>query len=354
LQTSVVSLRRGARLWPPRQALQIDLVSAVHIGDSDYYSTLQEKLTGYDRVLFELVADTTPAPGQGSGRWRAPPKGTPRPQRKGPLALVSALQRWVANTLALSFQLSELDISGDTFYHADMTLAGFSASQRARGESVFTLLAAAGRVALRGVLQPAADGASGWRRLTAGGRSLLGLLPLPLLAQLLAHTALSAADERPLARSLAAHAFLSGDAAAGLKLLLARQLAEASALAEGLAGSVILGERNAACVAAAEAAEEAGMRRVAVLYGAAHMPDLEARLGAALGVTRAGPPAWVRAWTVPLPALPQEQARPRARYPAITGPQTAALLALSTVLATDLYLWELLLRWASTLELFQR
>jgi hypothetical protein len=54
---------------------------------------------------------------------------------------------------------------------------------------------------------------------------------------------------------------------------------------------------------------------------------------------------WLDAWRVPLPraatATPAAPALPQLRRP-----QVAALLALSLVMATDLYLWEILLRWA--------
>ena len=55
LQTSVARYTDRSRPGP-----SIDLVSAVHIGEGDYYATLNELFKNYDVVLYELVADEGP------------------------------------------------------------------------------------------------------------------------------------------------------------------------------------------------------------------------------------------------------------------------------------------------------
>jgi hypothetical protein len=243
----------------------------------------------------------------------------------------------------------------DNWYHADLELSRFVALQKERGESLFKLAAkvsSASMTALKaGIgapLPPGAPASEVWRRRT---RAAQALLPLPLLAQLVLHGALSAADAQPLSRSPVAHAFLNLDVAAGMKLVLAEQLTDADGLAESLKGSVILGDRNAAAMDELRVAIRAGARRIAVLYGSAHLPDLELRIATELGLRRART-EWLHAWRVPLPrvasraATAAAAAAPHAHMPQLRSPQAAALFGLSLMMATDLYLWEMLLRWA--------
>lgn len=81
----------------------MDLVSAVHVGDADYYAALQERLSGYDRVLYELVVDKPATPA--GRRWRPAP---PSPRRRI-RNLVALAQRFIAAVLRLELQLEQLD-----------------------------------------------------------------------------------------------------------------------------------------------------------------------------------------------------------------------------------------------------
>jgi hypothetical protein len=47
LQTTVITLEKNG--------VQVDLVGAIHIADKAYYDKLNERFTGYDKVLFEMV-----------------------------------------------------------------------------------------------------------------------------------------------------------------------------------------------------------------------------------------------------------------------------------------------------------
>jgi hypothetical protein len=67
------------------------------------------------------------------------------------------------------------------------------------------------------------------------------------------------------------------------KLLIARQLGEIEASAmglRGLNGTVILTERNKTVMAALKDALAKGKKRIAIFYGAAHMPDLAGQIEA--------------------------------------------------------------------------
>ena len=316
------------------EPLRVDLVSVVHVGDEAYYSALQTQLSTYDRVLYELIVNIPKEPG--SPRWRPPPPARRRTFRN-PVAFA---QRFIGSVLQLELQLEHLDYSHEHWYHADLELVLFLQLQRKRDESWPKLLwrALQAEVAREVANSDAkdGDGAPTWKRLLRWSQDRL---PLPMVIQLVVAGALEQAEDRPLSRSPVVGTFLNLDIPSGLKLVLAEQLASDSVFTSGvLRSSVLVAERNIAAVAAVRAAKHAGARRVAVLYGSAHMPDMERRLLDELGMQRVAT-AWADAWRVPLPCVEPSVLRLQRR-------QAAALGAFSLLLATDLSLWEQLLQWA--------
>ncbi|KAF6176357.1 hypothetical protein GIB67_011146 [Kingdonia uniflora] len=109
--------------------------------------------------------------------------------------------------------------------------------------------------------------------------------------------------------------------------------------------SVIIGERNRVATEALERAIQKGHNRIAVLYGGGHMPDLGRRLREDFDLVPSKV-QWVTAWSIRnrelnngsipfLRTLAKVSGWPLNRY------QTAALLIFSSVLALDLWFWEL-------------
>jgi hypothetical protein len=99
---------------------------------SGYFDELQDRLECYDRVLYEMVADTKKpgvgnsgsnadgSPAQSPARW-VPPKRRPLPRR----GLVSRMQTAMAGMLRLSFQLDAMDYRRDNWQRADLELSTF-------------------------------------------------------------------------------------------------------------------------------------------------------------------------------------------------------------------------------------
>ena len=95
-----------------------------------YFDELQDRLECYDRVLYEMVADTkkpgagdadgSSAQSQSPARW-VPPKRRP-PRRR---SLVSRMQTAMAGMLRLSFQLDAMDYRRDNWQRADLELSTF-------------------------------------------------------------------------------------------------------------------------------------------------------------------------------------------------------------------------------------
>lgn len=128
--------------------------------------------------------------------------------------------------------------------------------------------------------------------------------------------------------------------------------------------SVIIGERNRAATEALRRAIEQGHKRVAILYGGGHMPDLGRRLREEFDLVPSEV-RWVTAWSIRNPMDLEITSFPILREiaEALRWPldryQTLALLIFSSVLALDLCFWELFfdstIDWASQIatELYQ-
>ena len=83
-----------------------------------------------------------------------------------------------------------------------------------------------------------------------------------------------------------------------LKLEMMKNLGNGDDQITALAGdNVIIGDRNAKCIKVLRKQVKKGRKTIGVFYGAAHNPDLEARL-VKMGYTKGGQ-EWLTAWDVP-------------------------------------------------------
>jgi len=237
--------------------LQVDLVSAVHLGGRDYYDALNRLFTGYDAVLYELVA---------------PPNArVPKPGRR-PGGMIGSAQVGLTQILGLEFQLERVDYSAENFVHADLSPKEFSAAMAKRGESwwsIFTKLMREGMArAEQGRPPPGAE---------LGVGEMFGLL------------------------------FGSGaDRQVRLRRLMAEQFSEMDVLTAafgGEEGSTLITDRNAAALAVLRRQIAAGDRRIAIFYGAAHMDDFDRRLREDFGLEpQPRETVWLEAWDLRTPA----------------------------------------------------
>jgi len=239
--------------------LVVDLVSAVHFGDADYYRGLNEWMAQYDVLLYELVA----------------PPGMERPTlptepRDGLLTLLPRLARSV---FGFESQLSLVDYRAENFVHADLSLAGMQAAMAKRGEDGLTL-----------VLGILADSIrqSNKRSLEMASRD---------------------PDETPLFDPL--QALMDPDGALQFKVWLAGELTRqvgTGALGRTL-DRLLITDRNAAAMKVFQKQLAQGKKRIGIFYGAAHMPDFERRLVDGYGLTREQV-LWRTAWSLEPPEEP--------------------------------------------------
>ena len=225
------------------RGISVDLVSAIHIGDRSYYAELNDRFRDYDALLYELVAP----PGIDINEQVA--------KRKG---LLSKTQVTLTKLLDLSFQLDEIDYSQPNFVHADLSPSEFRQSMEERDESLYVYF---WRVFFASINEYAKDP--------------LGLRDMQMLGSMVT----SGRDS-------------------SLKTVMAYEMTDIDAVQDILgedSDSAIVGARNERAIEVLRSQLDAGARRVGIFYGVAHMPDLEERLLADLGLSYSET-TWVDAW----------------------------------------------------------
>ncbi len=222
----------------------VDLVAAVHIGDSAYYQQLNSLFEKYDVLLFELVAPESVTVPKGGGNANRNP--------------VSALQNAMTGALDLQFQLKGIDYTRKNFVHADMSPEEFAKSMDRRGESLLQMF-------FRGM---------GYSLARQNGKQ-------------------SGLDEGDLLMAL-----FNKNRALALKRVMAGQFEDLEgqiAALGGKDGSTLITERNRKALAVLKKQIEAGKDRIAIFYGAGHMHDMQQRLKDEFGLAPIST-RWLTAW----------------------------------------------------------
>lgn len=264
LETSIVTYENA-------DGVKVDLIGAVHVGDSVYYDLLNERFATYDSLLYEMVK----------------PKGTEvadraqaRADGEVPLGmqLIGTLQQAMQMALELDFQVEAIDYAASNFVHADLDMETFLQLQAERGEGFLQMIL---QQMLNDLTRPPADD---------------GYQP-PTMLEIMA--ALNAPDR-----------------ARQLKLLFARELARMDDLTAmmdpGGDGSVILDERNKKAVEVLDARIAAGDRNLGVFYGAAHLKGIEQMLKER-GFEQVGEPDYLIAWDMTPDGSGRREMRERMR-----------------------------------------
>ncbi|HMF18085.1 MAG TPA: hypothetical protein VKE98_12810 [Gemmataceae bacterium] len=231
--------------------LIVDLVSVVHLGERGYYRKLNEQFEQYDVVLYELVA----------------PKGTRIPKggrsaTDNPLAMIQKIATLVLN---LEMQTDRIDYTRQNFLHADMSPAEMAETIAKRGDDGITLF-----------LSIAAD--------MLRQQNLLAMKQKE-----------SPAKEE----SLDFWAMLTDRTTPSkLKRMMAEQLADLES-PDGALGktisTILISDRNKAALKVFQKELAKGKKKIAIFYGAGHMPDFEKRLRSDFGLEPVST-QWATAW----------------------------------------------------------
>lgn len=225
LQTAVAAYERA-------DGVRVELAGAVHIADKAYFDALNERFKKNDAVLYEMVG------GPVSERKQRQEKD--QDGEAGRLQWVGQLQEMMRKTLELESQLACINYEAPNFVHADMTTERFFQSQGEKQENFLSLWIKAVQ----------AQNAAG------GARSQPGLVEL-------------------------LRVLMSGDSATEMKRLIGREFDSVERILAGVeaeGGTTLIGERNRHALEVMDREIQAGKKRLAIFYGAAHLPDMEARL----------------------------------------------------------------------------
>ena len=259
LQTAITRYR------PKEGELVVDLVGAVHIGEGSYYKTLNDQFEHYDVVLYELVAPQgTRVPAGGKKRNAVP---------QSPMDLVGFMQQQAQSTLGLESQLAKVDYQKSNFTHADLSPTEMGQKMAQRGDTALTLGLTAFAEILRKQNKVAAEAAKRAELGQQGSANNLTDLNPENFMELL---------NDPLK----------------LKQMMANQFTESGVMEFGMGASLnqlIVTDRNEAAMKVLQKEIVNGKKKIAIFYGAAHMPDFEKRLSDELGM-KSTKQIWVDAW----------------------------------------------------------
>ncbi len=241
LQTAIVT-------YVSTSGVKVDLVGAVHIADKAYFDALNARFKTYEAVLYELVGrpielreDLKPGDGSEKLQW------------------LGQVQETMRKTLKLESQLRGIDYKAKNFVHADMSVEGFFESQEEKKETFISL----------------------WLKAMQAQASLDRNRPQPSMVELLM-------------------IMRQEDPSMDLKRLVGQEFDSMEKLIMGMesnGGTSIIGERNRFALEVLDKEIQTGKKRLAIFYGAAHLPDMEKRL-LAQGF-KLQKIEWVKAWDLP-------------------------------------------------------
>ncbi|NND97574.1 MAG: hypothetical protein HKN47_09635 [Pirellulaceae bacterium] len=240
LQTAIVRYR--GKKGTAYEGRVVDLVGVVHIGQREYYLDLNNRLSKYDSVLYELVA----------------PDGTrirPEDLQKR-RSLLASMQTGMKDMLNLEYQLELIDYMANNFKHADMSPEEFSKDLKRRGDSLWKMGA---RMMGAGLASQAATGGD------------TGLL----------------------------FALFSTERSKKMKQAMARQLVDIETVTAGMddanGDNTLIKGRNEKAFKVLREQLDAGKKNVAVFYGAGHLPDMAERLEQEFDM-QPKKTTWLNAW----------------------------------------------------------
>lgn len=249
MDTAVVTYRAGSFT---SNGVEVDLIGAVHIGETAYYRELNRLFDRYDALLYELVA----------------PEGTAIPiggkRETSGFNPVAILQDSAKNMLGLESQLERIDYTKAHFVRADMTPTQLAEKMEERGDTVFTLALSTLAEAMRQqnlAARETNDAVSGLELEDIGLADMLG---------------------NPLK----------------MKQVLAAQFAKTGSLDQALGGrlnQLLVVDRNAVAMKVLQKQIAAGKKKIGIFYGAAHLADFEKHLIEDFGLTKQNE-RWIEAW----------------------------------------------------------
>jgi hypothetical protein len=227
----------------------VELVGAIHIAEKEYYAKLNKHLAKFDAVLFECVGSREDIAELQSGKRSANHK------KAGKDDMLSTAYGALSSILKMPYQTEAVDYTASNFVHADVSDDEFARMFRAKGLDMDQVL--------------------------FGGSSKWGLTYDRYVLKLATFIAGRTTIKRMAAQSL-----------------MGIDLPEKGGSLRGRAfQEIIIKERDTHAMAVLSHQLAIGKKRLALFYGAEHLPDFARRLERR--GWRKTDEAWDDAWIIP-------------------------------------------------------
>ena len=281
LQTSIVRFS-GSYVGKDGQTREasVDLVGAIHLAEKQYYDALNEEFKNYETVVFELVAPKGADMKQLFAEESKEDENGKKKSGVSPLDFVSYSQIKMSEALGMVHQKDGIDYLADNFVRGDMDAEDFIIQLFSNGD--------VGEFFVDNFF-------SGFNDETLGQLEGWGIVLL------------SAKNRRLALRRLFAVELLNSsldDIDKETKRLEKSEPnddVDADAIQKATGEEregVLIHLRNKKAIEAVKKELDDGKTKIAVFYGAAHLPDLERRLEKEFGLKREGEPRWFDAWNM--------------------------------------------------------
>ncbi len=246
-KASVLQIRRRTYVSPKGQT--VELVGAIHIAEKEYYAKLNQHLAKFDAVLFECVGSREGIAELQSG------KRSPNHEKAGKDDMLATAYGALSSILKMPYQTEAVDYTASNFVHADVTDDELARMFSAKGLDMDKVLFA---------------GASKWG-LT------YDLYVLKLATLISGRTAI---------KRMAAQALMGIDVPE-----------KSDPLRDKAFQEILVKERDTHAMAVLNHQLAIGKARLALFYGAEHLPDFAGRLEKR--GWRKTSEAWDDAWIIP-------------------------------------------------------
>ena len=242
----------------------VDLVGAIHIAEKGYYGEINELFKEYETVVFELVSDTDDM----KALMEEAKKQKQEKRSWNPLNIISYLQEDSAKFLKLSHQMDGIDYLAENLKRGDSGSLEFILWTIQNGDVVNFLLDAVARSFVE---------------------------TTPGSGEGMAVALLCAKDGRLAARRLFAIELADTSITDLEKEVRALKKSDSD---KKQRESAIIHLRNKKAIAVVQNELDAGRKRVALFFGAAHLPDLGDHLEKDFGLKLQPETRWFKAWNL--------------------------------------------------------
>jgi len=237
--------------------INVDLIGAVHVADKQYYVDLNTLFTKSEVLLFELIGGEKLAEEE-----EGKDAGDEAEADNIEFSLLGAMYEQMQKRLDLTGQKEHVDYFKGNFVHADLTIKEFQTLQEEKKESILTF-----------ALKNAQSTQKAINERKEAGEEVRQASSFQML-----------------------RALVTGNADL-LKYNLVFNLGNGDDQIAAFAGeSVIIGDRNVKCLDVMNDQIKEGKKNIGIFYGAAHFPDMEARM-LKMGFNKTNQ-FWMTAWDI--------------------------------------------------------